>query len=180
MEQLRELAGLLAERNAVDARIGAIIGRPAHIGHIGEYLAAAIFDLALHTSAVHPGSDGHFRSGPLSGRSVNVKWYAKLEGLLDINPLHLADYSLVLTGPRQAAASSRGLLRPVALHAVYLFDLPVLVDDLRRRSLKMGVATSVRCGLWDQAEVYPASGNPTLPLTSEQRAVLAMFADPLA
>jgi hypothetical protein len=91
MEQLQQLAQLLMERNVLDARISTIIGRPAQLGHIGEYLAAAIFDLALHESATHRGSDGHFRSGPLAGRSVNVKWYPKLEGVLDINQVHSPD-----------------------------------------------------------------------------------------
>lgn len=179
MEQLQQLAQLLAERNALDAKISAIIGRPAQLGHIGEYLVAAVFGLALHESATHRGSDGCFRSGSLAGRSVNVKWYPKLEGLLDINPVHTPDNYLVLAGPRSAALSSRGATRPVVLHSVFLFDVPALLEELGRRGVKVGVATSVQRDQWERAEVYPTQRNPALPLRAEQRALLATFATPM-
>jgi len=34
--------------------------------------------------AVAPAFDGRFSSGALQGRTVNVKWYLKREGLLDV------------------------------------------------------------------------------------------------
>ena len=34
--EIAELAALLGERNAVDARIGRILGRPVNTGSIGE------------------------------------------------------------------------------------------------------------------------------------------------
>ena len=43
--QLEELAGLLRERNAVDARIGRLINRPMTAGHAGEWIASRIFDI---------------------------------------------------------------------------------------------------------------------------------------
>ncbi len=73
MEELRRLAGLVREKNAVEREIAALTGRPALPGHVGEYVAAAIFDLALHPSAGDRGSDGVFRSGPVAGRSVNMR-----------------------------------------------------------------------------------------------------------
>jgi hypothetical protein len=34
-------------------------------GHLGEWIAAQVFDIALEASAVAVGIDGRFRSGPL-------------------------------------------------------------------------------------------------------------------
>lgn len=83
---LERLASLLGQRNAVDADIASVIGRPAVVGHIGEFIAAEVFDIDLERSATRPGYDGVFRSGPLAGATVNIKFYGKREGLLDIPP----------------------------------------------------------------------------------------------
>ena len=66
-DQLARLASLIRRRNLVDGEIAATIGRPAHLGHIGEFVAAAIFDIKLLESATHKGADGHFTRGPLAG-----------------------------------------------------------------------------------------------------------------
>ena len=50
VEAVQQLAKLLAERNAVDARIAALIGRPALAGHVGEFLAAQVFYIELAES----------------------------------------------------------------------------------------------------------------------------------
>jgi hypothetical protein len=42
-------------------------------GHLGEWIAVQVLDIELEVSAVSAGIDGHFRSGPLQGRTVNVK-----------------------------------------------------------------------------------------------------------
>ena len=96
---LQRLADLICERNANEVAITGIVGRPAQLGHIGEYIASRIFDIELKQDATHRGSDGHFRSGQLAGKSVDVKFYAKREGVLDIKRKHLPDYYLVLAGP---------------------------------------------------------------------------------
>ena len=76
-EDVRMIASLLHERNAIDERIAGVIGRPMTAGHLGEWIAAQIFDIELEASAVTAAVDGQFRSGPLLGRTVNVKWYLK-------------------------------------------------------------------------------------------------------
>ena len=103
---------LLTRRNAIDEEIARIIGRPMTSGHLGEWIASQVFDIELESSAATPFIDGRFRVGPLAGRSVNVKWYLKREGLLDISGSPAVDYYLVLTGPSSAALSSRGGTRP--------------------------------------------------------------------
>ena len=53
MNNLDEFADLIREKNRVDAKIANMIGRPAQVGHAGEFIAAALFDIQLHQSAVH-------------------------------------------------------------------------------------------------------------------------------
>lgn len=177
MDELSRLAELIKTRNAVASDIAAIIGRPAQIGHLGEYIAARIFGIELEESAAHKGSDGRFADGPLAGKTVNIKWYAKLEGLLDINPNAIPDYYLVLTGPRSAAASSRSGVRPWVIEAAFLFDADELVEALHRRGVKVGIATSVARQYWEEAEVYPSQHNLRLSLSPENRNLLALFGE---
>ena len=174
-EQLRRLATLVHQRNEVAIEITQIIGRPAIIGHIGEFIAARVFDIALYESASHKGADGIFKSSQLQGRSVDIKWYAKREGLLDLKTGGVPDYYLVLTGPQGPAASSRGEARLWGIDGVYLFDHSELVADLRRRGLRIGIASSVKQSYWDAAEIYPRAKNPLMHLSSEQREMLELF-----
>lgn len=111
-DHLQRLASLVKQRNAVDREIAQILGRPALPGHFGEFVASVIFGIALTDSASQKGIDGHFTDGPLAGRSVNVKFYTKNDGLLDVNADSPPDFYLVLAGPRTPAESSRGKTRP--------------------------------------------------------------------
>ena len=70
--EVAQLAELIRERNEVAWRITQLIGRPAQIGHIGEWIASRTFDIELEVSAVAKGIDGRFRSGPLQGKSVRT------------------------------------------------------------------------------------------------------------
>jgi hypothetical protein len=175
MEDLHRLAGLIKQRNTIVQEIAALIGRPGLIGHIGEYIAAHVFHINLQESASYKGIDGHFTTGQLAGCSVNVKWYLKQEGLLDINPQALPDFYLVLTGPKASAGPSRGQIRPWLIHSVHLFDAAALVGLLKQRGLKIGVATSVRQKFWRESEIYPEQRSSRLTLTEEQRNLLALF-----
>ena len=172
--ELEQLASLLARRNAIDEQIAALIGRPAIRGHVGEWIAHEIFGVTLEESAVQKGFDGRFADGPLAGKTVNVKWYGKREGLLDINPDGVPDYYLVMTGPKAVAMTSRGQTRPWVITEVFLFDAPALVERLRR----LGVAASVRQHEWEAARVYPAAApRARLTLTDAQREALKLFAE---
>jgi hypothetical protein len=155
--------------------IAEVIGRPAERGHVGEYIAAQIFDIALERSARKRARDGRFIAGALAGQSVNVKWYGKQEGVLDLLARGAPDYYLALTGPAGSAISSRGSTRPWVIQSVYLFDARRLLDDLRSRGVRIRTGSSVRRALWTAAEVYPEPRNATLVLTQEQRELLALF-----
>ena len=97
---LKCLADLIRPRNANQVEITRVIGRPALLGHVGESITGRIFDIALEALADNPDSDGRFRSGPLSGKSVNIKMYDKRDGRLDIGPDDVPDFCVV-PGPRQ-------------------------------------------------------------------------------
>jgi len=176
MTELEELSKLLQKRNDIDSQISKIIRRPAEKGHLGEYIASQIFDIKLNTSATNKGSDGVFRGGVMSGMQVNIKFYAKREGILDVNTTTSPpDYYLVLTGPKSSAVSSRNSVRPWIIESVYLFNHHSLVEKLRAKGLGIGVATSVSKEYWVDAEVYPSNNNKVLILNENQKKNLALF-----
>ncbi len=175
MHELFQLAALIKQSNTIADEIAALIGRPAEIGHIGEYIASKIFHITLAESASYKSIDGYFIDGPLTGRSVNIKCYAKWESVLDITPNALPDFYLVLAGPKSGALSSRGTTRPRVIEYVFLFNATELVAALIARKVKIGDSTSVVQQLWLQAEVYPAQRNMTVVLSEEQRKLLALF-----
>jgi hypothetical protein len=173
---LEKLAELLRHRNSLDAEIATLIGRPALTGHIGEYVASLVFDIELESSATRRGIDGRFRSGPLAGRTVNVKFYPKLESL-DMRSEYRPDYYLVLAGPRSPACSSRGASRPLCIDGAYLFEADPLIRELTggARPVKICEATSIRRERWEKARIYPATAESGLPLTQEQANRLHLF-----
>lgn len=175
-DSLAEAAALLRERNAIDAKLARLIRRPMTSGHLGEWIAALVFDIELEASAVAAGIDGRFRSGPLHDQSVNIKWYLKREGLLDTTESAALDYYLVLCGPPSAATSSQGTTRPWCIEAVFLFDSRQLRDEQITRGVKRGVASSVTKQQWAAAEIYPSSNNAQLNVTSQQADQLKLFA----
>ncbi|MCE7983175.1 MAG: hypothetical protein DYG89_18535 [Caldilinea sp. CFX5] len=175
MNQLVELADLLKQYNQIGAQIAAIIGRPAQIGHIGEFIAAQIFDIALEPAANAKAIDGKFRAGALTGHTVNIKWYAKRESCLDITPTALPDYYLVFAGPKAQAMTSRGDSRPWLIQAVYLFEARQLVAALQKQGINIGIATSVKAGVWQDAMLYPQQHSALYPLSDQQKVMLALF-----
>jgi hypothetical protein len=176
IDPLVQVSDLIRKRNAIDTHIGAVIGRPALAGHLGEWVASRIFDIQLENSASAKVIDGRFRSGPLAGRTVNIKAYGKREGLLDTTDDLRLDYYLVLCGPKATTMTSTGGTRPWCIANVYLFDAAQLLADRVARGIKAGPASSVRGSLWEAAEVYPEPASAALRITAEQRAALALFA----
>jgi hypothetical protein len=172
---LKKLSDLIHERNLVSVEIAKIIGRPALSGHIGEFIASKIFDIELERSATATGIDGHFTSGSLIEKTVNIKLYGKKESFLDISLKNLADYYLVLTGPDGNLESSKGKTRPLIISQVFLFNMNQLVSELKERGVKIGIATSVRKKTWESAMIYPIQRNSELLLDTKQGELLFMF-----
>ncbi len=174
-QNLTELANLIRKRNSIAKKITEIIGRPAQIGHLGEYIASEIFDIVLEESAANKGFDGRFRSGTLVGKTVNIKWYAKREGVLDIRPDAIPNYYLVLAGPISSATSSRGDERLWIIESVFLFDAQLLISSLESKGHKIGVSTSVARQYWDNAEIFPSTQCGFIKLDNRQLKLLSMF-----
>ncbi|MGH3639576.1 MAG: DUF6998 domain-containing protein [Mycobacterium sp.] len=159
----------------MDAHIGRLLGRPVNTGSIGEWIAARVFDIELEAAANAAGHDGHFTTGPLAGRTVNVKAYGKQESLLDINPNAPLDFYLAFAGSKGAGTSARNTLRPFCIESVFLFDANLLHEELKIRGVKIGIATSVQRAHWDSAEIYPRANSSLLTVNDLQRRQLAAF-----
>ena len=168
---------LIDTKNSLEKEIACIIGRPVLIGHVGEFIAANVFGIELEQSAAQKGIDGQFAGGALKGRTVDIKYYARIEGLLDISESTLPDFYLVMAGPKALLVSLRGTTRPWLISYVYLLDAKELVSQLKLRGVKIGVATSVARHLWDAAEIYPMQRNNRLILSEDQRKMLALFGE---
>src|SRR5262249_24369301 len=67
-DSLARTAALLPERNAIDAELAELTERPMTSGHLGEWIAAQVFDIALEEAANAPAINARFRSGPLGAR----------------------------------------------------------------------------------------------------------------
>lgn len=119
---LTALSVLLKRKNEVEREMTSIIGRPLEKGHFGEFVAAAIFGIELCGSAAQEGYDGWFRGGALDGKTVNIKYYTKHDGLLDLKRENGPDYYLVMTGPPAEPAPSCGQTRPWVIESVFLFQ----------------------------------------------------------
>src|SRR5437588_5440650 len=98
MNNLPQLASLLKSRNVIDSKIAALIGQPAQLQPVGEYIASIIFDIALEETHAHKTSDGRFIGGPLTGHTVDVQWYPRHDNILHLKTDPLPDYYLVLIG----------------------------------------------------------------------------------
>ena len=178
LSELRRLADLLRQYNAIGDAIAGVIGRPAERGHVGEYIAARIFDITLERSARKRARDGRFMAGALAGHTVNVKWYGKQEGVLDLHSRGAPDYYLTLTGPA-GTPIDHALADVVKLGTTTSVSLPPLEYE--------PALLPCEPQLWGRSEGNAASkrrvGDPvvaeprnaTLVLSQEQRDLLALF-----
>lgn len=177
MDELSRLSNLIEERNRVKNKMTAIIGQAAQLRYVGDYIAAAIFDLTLHpVGSKNRIGDGYFTAGPLAGQSVEVKWHSREEYELDIDTAALPDYYLVFNGPRVSTDESRRSLHQWAIGRVHLFQTSALLDTLPQRTHKAKEPVSAGKAQWDDAELYPTPHNTLLALTDAQRAQLSLFA----
>ncbi|MCO1658556.1 hypothetical protein [Pseudonocardia humida] len=78
-------------------------------GITGEWIAGRVFDIELEAPATTVGYDGRFTQGRLRGHTVDVTWYLKREGRLDVARTTAPDHYLVLAGPLLAPGSGRSV-----------------------------------------------------------------------
>ncbi|MDQ3656606.1 MAG: hypothetical protein M3457_16215 [Chloroflexota bacterium] len=158
MIDLHGLASFIKIRNVVDGEITRLIGRPAHSGHLGEYVASAIFDIELEPTANKKAIDGTFRSGTLAGRTVNIKFGTRKHGMMNLvasaGPAQHPDYYLVLTGSGKGAVPAENHNAPWVIRQVLLFEANDLLEKLALKGVKLGVGTSVSSDLWMAAMIY--------------------------
>jgi hypothetical protein len=156
---------------SVSGQIAAIIHRPMLTGHLGKWIAEQIFEIDMERTATLA-IDGRFVSGPLRGRTVDVKWRSRRKGLLAVSASETVDYYLVLTGPPAQPGSSRDITLPLCIESVYLFDS----NRLRAAGVKPSNASSVPPREWELAEIYPHTRNSLLEIRPEQAELLRLFA----
>jgi hypothetical protein len=63
----------------------------------------------------------------------------------------------------------------MTIEHVYLFDGEALAADIIRRDTRFGVAASIPGSQWERAEIFPNAENRDLPVTRQQRDLLALF-----
>ncbi len=77
MNDLSRLASLIKQRNVVGEQITAIVGQPALIGHVGEYIASCIFGIEMEHSAVAKGIDPDFPVTSGFQERESVQWWLR-------------------------------------------------------------------------------------------------------
>jgi hypothetical protein len=175
MNNLPQLASLLKSRDTIDYKIATIIGHPTQVQSVGEYIASVIFGITLTGEImIHKSSDGRFELGPLAGRTVDVQWRTKHDGILHLKTDPLPDYYLVFVGSKEAAAL-HSLSIPWVIESVHLFHSTELLNALHERGVQLGTGTSITGPLWERAEIYPAQRNNQLILSNDEREMLALF-----
>ena len=172
LDDLTDLADLLAQRIALDARIGAIIGRPSPCrAHGGvdrlEGLRHPTRRLCRPKQSTAGSDPARWPARQSTSRST-----ASARACSNSDPT--LDYYLVLCGPKATTLTSKGGTRPLRVTNVYLFDSAEIRTDQQTRGTKSGVASSIRSALWTEAEIYPRA-HPALKLDAEQRRALALF-----
>ena len=175
MANLSRLAELLHARNTVESNLANLLGSAVNLDTVGDCIAASIFGITLVPSAQHREFVGIFASAPLAGKTVDVQWYPRREGAMNVHSDPPPDYYLVLAGPKQESSTARALVNPWIITSVYLFDGRQLLATVRERGVQIGSRTSVISQLWEEAEIFPTQRNHLLPLTAEQRQLLHLF-----
>ena len=174
MKDLPQLASLIKSRNTIDSKIATLIGKPAQVQSVGEYIAAVIFGITLDETETHKSSDGRFTRGPLAGHTVDVQWHTRHDGVLHLKTDPLPDYYLAFVGSKEAT-SLHTLSIPWVIESVFLFDAGELLTALHERGVQVGKGTSITGPLWERAEIYPVQRNSRLMLTSEERTTIGLF-----
>ncbi|GHO45778.1 hypothetical protein [Ktedonospora formicarum] len=171
MSELSWLASLLKSRNTIDSKIATLIGGPAQVGNVAEYIAVTIFRIQPDKDGKRRGYDGRFTYGSLAGQTVDVQWRPRRDGQLNVKIDAVPDYYLVFTGPELLPTVGN----PWLIDAVYLFHAHQLLNALRERGVHISSGTSVTGPLWERAEIYPVAKNLQLLLSEEERQLLALF-----
>lgn len=175
MSNLSHLAELVRARNAVESNIANLLGSAVNLDTVGEFIAANVCGIRLIPSVQHNEFAGIFTNAALMGKTVDIRWYTRREGFLNVHTDPTPDYTLVLAGPKLDQNEARALVNPWIITSVYLFHTQELLHTLRTRSVRVGPRVSVNSQLWEQAEIFPTPRNHLFVLTTEQHQLLQLF-----
>src|SRR5258708_17280287 len=131
MPDLPRLADLLRARNTVESNIANLLGSGVNLNTVGVYIAATIFGITLLPFTRSSEFTGTFASQPLSGKTVDVQWYPRREGFMNVRAEASPDYYLVFAGPKQESSTARALVNPCLVSSLHLFETQDLPSALR-------------------------------------------------
>jgi len=175
MSDLPRLAELLRARNTVESNIAKLLECEVTLSNVGEHIAACIFGIRLIPTTSQTGFVGIFTTPTLKGKTVDVRWYPRRGGYLNIHTDPAPDYTLVLAGPEIEQNEARALVNPWVITSVHLFHMQELLSALRSRGIRVSPRVSINTHLWEQTEIFPRQHNPGLILADEQRQLLKLF-----
>jgi hypothetical protein len=69
--------------------------------------------------------------------------------------------------------TSRGRARPWIIEAIFLFDAQEVSSQLETQGVRIGIASSVRKRLWEQAEIFPNHRYAKFIVSEEQEKQLS-------
>lgn len=175
MSDLARLAQLVRARNTVESNIANLLRCSVNLNDIGEYIAATIFGITLIPSTHHSEFAGIFAHDHLAGKTVDIQWYPRREGFMNVHSQPAPDFYLVFAGPRQESSTTRALVNPWLITSVHLFESNELLAALHERGVQIGSHTSIINQFWERSEIFPQARNTILTLTDEQRQLLRLF-----
>lgn len=138
----------LRRRRSADEELSRVLGQPVEGRNLCELIAARAMDIELEPSDREVGLVGIFRSGPLAGSRVSLRFHRHLEVLRPPKPEESCDYHVVLLGPPDTSS-------PDLLDSMYLFDTASFARESQR-----GQAPEARKDGWREAEIFPRQGAP--------------------
>jgi hypothetical protein len=160
-DEFIDFADALRRRRAADDDLSRILGRPVERWNLCELVTARALDVELELSSVEWGQVGVFRSGPLAGSRVSVRFYSSLEPLRPTGPEPPCDYHVAIKGPPDTRF-------PELIHRIYLFEVAGIPEEIERRGGSMAQVDET----WDAFEVFPRSFSPWKVLQSDASGLL--------
>jgi hypothetical protein len=139
----------LRRRRTADEDLSRILGSPVERWNLCELVTARALDVEVELSSAEWGQVGVFRSGPLTGSRVSIKFYSAREYLCPTGPEPPCDYHVAIKGPPDTRL-------PELIHRIYLFEVAGLPEEMEGRGSSMAQVDDS----WDAFEIYPRSFSP--------------------
>gem|GEM_PF-1480306 len=165
-DELSDFADALRRRRAADDDLSRILGLPVERWNLCELVTARALDVEVELSSVEWGQVGVFRSGPLAGSRVSVRFYSAMEPLRPTAPEPPCDHHVAILGPPDTRF-------PELIHGIYLFEVAWIFEEMERSGGLMAQVDEA----WDAFKVFPGSFSPWKVIQSEARGLLYQVQD---